>query len=247
MRKPTIMSPLENRKTNISDVYNAIEEAFIGSANPEVALPMAAYMKNKFEFFGIKSQLRRALLQEVIRKTGRPKNVGGLALQFWRHPCREMQYAAIDILRIDKHYRNHGALDVYEELITSKSWWDTADILATRMVGGHVSFHPHEKERVQRWIYHEDMWLNRSAIIYQLHYGILTDTAFLTESILAHAGSREFFHQKAIGWALRQYSLKNPAWVNQFTKTHVLPALSLREALRKMQQTPPKRGLSQTS
>jgi len=47
-----------------------------------------------------------------------------------------------------------------------------------------------------------------------------------------HKHSSEFFIQKAIGWALRDYSRFNPNGVKQYVESTSLKPLSQREALR---------------
>jgi 3-methyladenine DNA glycosylase AlkD len=51
---------------------------------------------------------------------------------------------------------------------------------------------------------------------------------------LRHQSSKAFFIQKAIGWALREYSKTNPAWVKSFVESQDLAPLSKREALKKI-------------
>ena len=53
----------------------------------------------------------------------------------------------------------------------------------------------------------------------------------MTEILTANFGSFEFFINKAIGWALRQYSKTNPDWVREFIATHEseMTPLSIRE------------------
>lgn len=41
---------------------------------------------------------------------------------------------------------------------------------------------------------------------------------------------KEFFINKAIGWALREYSKTNKQWIKQFLDEHELSKLSVREA-----------------
>ena len=78
------------------------------------------------------------------------------------------------------------------------------------------------------------MWLQRSAILFQLNYKDKTDTELLAYNINAMNGTREFFINKAIGWALRNYSKTNPEWVKGFAEKTELSKLSRREALRLM-------------
>jgi len=60
-----------------------------------------------------------------------------------------------------------------------------------------------------------------------------TDFDLLCELIRENLGSEEFFINKAIGWALRQYAWTNPRAVRKFVEaTKELHHLSRREALK---------------
>jgi 3-methyladenine DNA glycosylase AlkD len=76
------------------------------------------------------------------------------------------------------------------------------------------------------------MWLNRASILHQLTYREKTDTEFLYSVIKRHSESAEFFHQKAIGWALRERAKRNPQEVLNFINTVKLKPLSVREAMK---------------
>ena len=54
----------------------------------------------------------------------------------------------------------------------------------------------------------------------------------LFKYIIALFGSKEFFINKAIGWALREYSKTDPDLVIKFVASHNLAPLSKREALK---------------
>ncbi len=80
-----------------------------------------------------------------------------------------------------------------------------------------VLAHPAELEQVYRFFYqHENFWYRRVAINLQLMFKESTDTELLAQAILADLTTDEFFIQKAIGWALRDYSKVNPDWVRDF-------------------------------
>ncbi|WP_267933880.1 DNA alkylation repair protein [Paenibacillus profundus] len=63
--------------------------------------------------------------------------------------------------------------------------------------------------RAERWITSDNMWLNRTGILFQLKYKSKTDTGLLRRAIETHHNSKEFFLQKAIGWVLREYAKTN--------------------------------------
>ena len=84
----------------------------------------------------------------------------------------------------------------------------------------------------EKWMTSGNMWLQRTAILFQLKYKSQTDTELLFKYIIALDGSKEFFINKAIGWALREYSKTNPDIVIKFVTGHKLAPLSKREALK---------------
>jgi 3-methyladenine DNA glycosylase AlkD len=108
------------------------------------------------------------------------------------------------------------------------------DALAARVIGPIVARHPAAVSTMDAWLADDDMWLARTAILYQLTYAERTDADRLFRYCLARAGHRDFFIRKAIGWALRQYAKTDPAAVRSFVTAHAsqLSPLSRREALK---------------
>src|SRR5262249_25589456 len=123
-------------------------------------------------------------------------------------------------------------LPTVAELITTKSWWDTVDTLASDTVGPMVRNHPELLSTMDEWVRDDNLWIARTAILHQLSYKEDTDADRLFRYCLAQAGHRDFFIRKAIGWALRQYAHTNPEAVRAFLAGHgdLLSPLSVREA-----------------
>ena len=82
------------------------------------------------------------------------------------------------------------------------------------------------------WSLSDNMWTNRSAILHQLKFKQETDADLLFRIIQQHSTSNEFFIQKSIGWALREYAKTDPDLVMSFVEKHPLKPLSKREALK---------------
>jgi 3-methyladenine DNA glycosylase AlkD len=78
----------------------------------------------------------------------------------------------------------------------------------------------------------DDFWVRRIALLHQLGWRENTDAARLFSYCVAQAHEKEFFIQKAIGWALRDYARDAPDAVREFTARHrnILAPLSYREA-----------------
>jgi 3-methyladenine DNA glycosylase AlkD len=83
-----------------------------------------------------------------------------------------------------------------------------------------------------RWVDSDNIWLQRTALLFQLKYKKDMDFELLSKYILKLKYSKEFFIQKAIGWILREYSKFFPETVVSFVKSNQLAPLSSREALR---------------
>jgi 3-methyladenine DNA glycosylase AlkD len=87
---------------------------------------------------------------------------------------------------------------------------------------------------ISKFSNYDNMWLNRSVILFQLDYKDKTNFDLLKEICAQHKFSFEFFIQKAIGWALCEYAKTNPKAVTKFVTTNNLKPLSRKEALKNL-------------
>ena len=202
---------------------------------PEQALAMEAYMKNKFAFFGMKSEPRRTLLKQFILENPPPQYpaLETVALELWALPERQLQYCAIELLAKTSKSWTVETINLFEKLIIEKSWWDSVDGISSALVAVYFKRFPEQIAPVTtRWMASKSIWLQRVCLIFQLSYSDKTDTALLFGFIRELAKSREFFIEKAIGWALRQYARTDAEAVKTFVATTRLRPLSIRESLK---------------
>ena len=199
-------------------------------ANPDDAGAMKAYMKNKFEFLGVKTPARRKLAKTFFKQGTDFVIDWNFINEAWNNPYRELQYTALDYLEIRKKLLTPSDLPRLKKQAQTKSWWDTIDFL-DRLVGSIIARFPETKEIIVAWSCDEDIWLRRLAIDHQLLRKEETDTKLLEKILVNNLGQTEFFINKAIGWALRDYSKTNPDWVRDFIERHQteMAALSIRE------------------
>ena len=199
-------------------------------ANPDDVVAMKAYMKNKFEFLGVKTPARRKLTKAFFKQHTDSVIDWNFINEAWKNPYRELQYTALDYLEIRKKLLTPSDLPRLKKLAQTKSWWDTIDFL-DRLVGSIIARFPETKEIIVAWSCDEDIWLRRLAIDYQLLRKEKTDTELLEKILVNNLGRTEFFINKAIGWALRDYSKTNPDWVRDFIEKHraEMAILSIRE------------------
>ena len=207
-----------------------LEKELKAVANPDDAVAMKAYMKNKFEFLGVKTPARRKLTKAFFKQQTDSVIDWDFINETWSNSYRELQYAALDYLESRKKLLTPSDLPRLKKLAQTKSWWDTIDFL-DRLVGSIIARFPETKEIILAWSCDEDIWLRRLAINHQLLRKEETDTELLENILVNNLGQTEFFINKAIGWALRDYSKTNPDWVRDFIERYraEMVALSIRE------------------
>ncbi len=214
------------------DKFNVITELFKQSKDSEKASAMSAYMKNKFDFYGIPSPERKELCKDFIKSEKAAKGIDWELLdKCYEDNHREMQYLVYDYLLAMKKYLSYEDIDKIKTYITAKSWWDTIDFLCK--VIGDIGLRDNRVSRMMiDWSKSDNIWLKRTAIQHQLTYKDKTNTELLEEIIQNCLDTDEFFVNKAIGWALREYSKTSPEWVKVFISKYQneFSSLSIKEA-----------------
>ena len=216
----------------IHDLTNAFEKAAVASDR----MPMIKYMKGHFDFYGVRSPKRKELFREILKSQGIPPQQLAIKiiLDLMNHPKREMNYAAIDLaLRVQKKYSQPEDLQWIREIILTRSWWDTVDGIAPNILGKFLQNYPELRDPcLKDFIQSDNIWLQRSTLLFQLRYKQDTDQDVLFTLCKSLSYSKEFFIQKAIGWALRQYDYTIKEAVYDFVEGDSLSNLSKREALK---------------
>lgn len=77
---------------------NELEKRLLAVADASQAQPMKAYMKNHFDFLGVRTPDRRKVARQFFKES----KAQGIDWEFveacWSKPYREFQYIAIDYL-----------------------------------------------------------------------------------------------------------------------------------------------------
>ena len=215
-----------NGNMKVEDIFQGLKEV----ANPEDAIHMKAYMKDQFEFLGVKTPVRRKLSKVFFKKNSSLAIDWKFIHQAWDNPYREMQYVVLDYLQLKQKALTPSDLPKIKKLAQTKPWWDTIDFLCRSV--GYISLHyPETKKIVLDWSRDKDFWLRRIAIDHQLLQKEETDVQLLEQILINNLNQTEFFINKAIVWALRDYSKTNPDWVLEFIEKYKdkLSKLSIKE------------------
>ncbi|MGD8118742.1 MULTISPECIES: DNA alkylation repair protein [unclassified Vibrio] len=204
-------------------------------ANSADALQMQAYMRNQFRFLGIKSTQRREVLKPLFSKEQLPEidDLPSIVRELWSLPEREFQLIAVDLLIKRKNQLPEAFLYELEWLIITKSWWDTVDFLSSHITAAlYINHSDQTRQYISRWRNSDNIWLRRTALLYQLRFKQQTDEKLLFEIIKENQADNEFFIQKAIGWALREFSKTNAKSVVSFIDQQNIQGIANREGLK---------------
>lgn len=198
---------------------------------------MQAYMRNQFEFLGVKTPVRRLKTFGLVQtQQADAASLLRTACLLWSCPEREYQYVAVDLL--GRHVRRLAPTHLHAlfRLVQAKPWWDTVDALASTVIGKVVLYAREENPEIQvemdKALRSSNLWVRRVAILHQLGWRDQTDSKRLFKYALACGHEKEFFIRKAIGWALRDYARYDPKAVGVFLRLNrdKLSTLTLREA-----------------
>ncbi len=214
----------------------AIKKIYAANGDATNAKGAKAYLLNQFEFYGIKTPLRRQICK-AFYKTNPIKDHNELSTLIkasFGEPQRELHYFAIELLGHHKKLWSQKTIPLIEWMITHNSWWDSVDSTNSAVISKYFLQFPEAIEPVtSKWNQSSNKWLQRMSLLFQLTYKAKTDTALLSKYIEHTALEEDFFIRKAIGWALRSYANTNAKWVILFIKAHPqLSNLSMREALK---------------
>lgn len=215
-----------------------IVQLYKAHANPEKAEGMRWYMKYQFTYLGIQKPQRTKISKDILQwaKKADYEDLKNLCNDLWKLEEREYQYLAMELMMKGKIWSYRNSVLLFEKFITTKSWWDTVDLIATRLVGPYFTAFPDERDKcLEKWWNSGELWLQRTCILFQLNYKENTDEDILFTFCDELSQSKEFFIQKAIGWALRQYARTAPLAVKEFVHNHALKPLSRREALKHLE------------
>ena len=210
------------------DLITDLEE----NRNELLAESMSRYMQDKFRFLGIRGATRTEIYKKYFPDARKTKTIDwDFVESCWNKEEREFQYVVVYYLKAMQKFLKREDISKLKYLIVTKSWWDTVDLLA-KVIGSLVIRIEGYDQIMLEWSKDSNIWLRRVAILYQLSLKDKVDEIILDKILVNNLGDNEFFINKAVGWALRDYSKYNPEWVREFIKKNKdnMANLSIREA-----------------
>lgn len=168
-----------------------------------------------------------------------------LARQLWASDWHEEKSLAIYLLVERAKDLTPEHLPQIEAMMDSVNTWAHLDEIAVNIIGKMIERHPQVLQKLPEWAQSENFWVQRTAILAQLLQFRRGEGDFdlfqqITVPMFVEGKTwskdERFFIRKAIGWALRELSEKQPQWVHDFAVQYrdQMSGLTFKEATRKL-------------
>jgi len=185
------------------EFIRSLEKEFNKHSNSSIAKSQKAYMRNQFEFYGLIAKKRREV-QKLLLTSFQLNDLKKIIISLWNKKQRDYQYFAQELVFMHRERFKVEDIELFEFMITHKSWWDTIDFISPKILGTYFKLFPKEIQKTtHKWIVSNNIWLQRSCILFQLKYKENLNTRILERIINSLLETDEFFINKSIGWILR--------------------------------------------
>ncbi len=106
------------------EYIEALEEEFYKYKNNTIAIQQAAYMKNQFEFLGLKTIERRMVCRPFLSKSALPskEELPAIVAALWKKPEREFQYFGQELVFKYQDRFELSDIVLFQEMMSTKSW-----------------------------------------------------------------------------------------------------------------------------
>lgn len=117
---------------SIDDYFQTVRRLLCDNGDPAYAQKQIAYMKNHFDFYGLNAPLWLRLSKDFFNQNGLfdGDDLKTFVRLCFDEPQRELQYIAIEMTQHQLKKQSEDFVYFLEELILTKSWWDSVDWLA---------------------------------------------------------------------------------------------------------------------
>lgn len=239
-------------KNFIKDYRQYLEKNF----NAERAVQEKRYLYSDLKHYGVsvwKITAYAKSQKKFIANLSKPKLLQ-LIKSLWQQPSHEEKSLALEFLNFGAGKLTIKDMPLIERLMLECRGWALLDSLIVPLMPGILTKDKTAYGYLTKWIKDDDFWVRRSALLAQLLFfrnGVggdknlffkLAESQFdeswidkVYSDSLTRSRAR-FFIRKAIGWILREMSIKDPKSVRQFlvkNKTK-MSGLSFKEGSRKL-------------
>ncbi len=224
--------------------------------DPVRAIKDKAYLYSDLKHYGLPSAIIGAFFKVQDKQLAQLKKpeVVKFIKYFWGLPSFEERCLAVHILNLHAEKLNKTDMPLIEKLMRESKGWSFLDSLIIPLMPKLLVKDRSIYKYLTKWIVDKDFWVRRSALLAQnlfFRKGIGGDAELFFDLARSqfdekwidanYTGSlskkrARFFIRKAIGWALREMSGKNPNVVQKFLRENkgMMSGLSYKEGSAKL-------------
>jgi 3-methyladenine DNA glycosylase AlkD len=213
------------------------------------------YLYSDLKHYGVSVWQRRKFIQKYKKEIQALNKSQALELieLYWSRPEFENRSLALTILNIHKDKLSTGDMPLIEKLMRESRGWAFLDSLIIPIMPTILGKDKATYKYLKKWIKDNDYWVRRSALLAQvmffrenrgdkkLFYDFARsqfDESWIDEIYKDTLGKKRarFFIRKAIGWGVREISLKDPSSAYKFLKENKarMSGLSYRDGSRRL-------------
>ncbi len=234
------------------DYYNYLQER----GDSVRAEKERAYLYLDLQFAGITTGERTEFVKKYEKELRSLSKADALSAvdHFWNMQSYDMKCIALHILNMYSDYLDSTDMPLIDKLIRESKGWAFLDGLVIPIMPKLLSKDPSLYSVLKEWIKVDDYWVRRSAILAQLLF-FRADNGGDRELFFSFARSQfdeewinriysstedkkraRFFIRKAIGWTLREMSVKQPKIVCDFLikNKDKMSGLTYREGMKRL-------------
>jgi len=198
------------------DPLEQLTKTLLQHKNPTIARWHYQYMKHQFPFLGIQQPLRKKLQKPFLKQfqSASFSTIETILQNLWDKAEREFQYIGLD-LALSYQWPQHS-IPIFKTMIITKSWWDTVDLLASRLIGNYLKQFPEEHVQIVNWKTETNPWLQRTSLLFQLRYKNQINLNLLFNICESIMRNHNPILQRALAWVLREAGKTFPQQIYQF-------------------------------
>lgn len=247
----------------MSDIITAVQIFLQKNRDDARAQKEKDYLYSDLKHYGVAVWQRRKLFQKYKREIGKMPKSEALKLvkKLWAAPSFEERAFGLGVLNTKTKDLDQSDIPLIEKMMRESKGWALLDSLIIPIMPHLLEKYPETFKYLKKWFKDDDFWVRRSALLAQNKFfrrGSGGDKKLFFELAKSqfdeswidkkyarykkdpkhflHPSRARFFIRKAIGWAIREMSRKDPESAYQFLKENKdkMSGLSFRDGSRKL-------------
>jgi len=224
----------------VKSVYSSLQRF----SNPERKRLSEWYFPTSMEVIGLKAEDHKSVVAELKRELRErtPAEITGICTDLCMSGIFECQLAGYAILNRNYKLISGLSYDIIMKLGTFMDNWVSTDSFSTQVAGPSWRLGAITDDHIAGWAMSEDRWWRRNALVSTVGLNLKSqggegDPVRTLAICRMLVGDKDDMVVKAMSWALRELSKREPSYVREFMidNENMLPGRVKREVYNKLE------------